>query len=331
VWEVATRQEVARLVGRRVQFSPDGRLLATSTDNPLSGTTVRLWDVTTWQEVALFRAGDAGDGFNNNGGLAFAPDGRVLASGAADGMLRLWDVAQKREIASRRGHGSIIYSVAFSPDGRRLATGGWDSTVKLWEVAPLQEVATFTGHHGPVYSVAFSPDGSTLATASADATVRLWQAPPVSATVPEQAVALSIPPEDTIRLATLDLFDAAQATLTAEGNVYRVDVTAVDGNDWHAQLVYLRFDDLQEGATYAVRFRAKADASRSIRLQGIIGEPDWHGIGLNADVPLTEDWKNYEFTFRAHGLAVSNLIQFFVGQRLGTVWIADFALTKRAN
>ena len=97
----------------------------------------------------------------------------------------------------------------------------------------------------------FSPDGNTLATASADATVRLWQAPPLSAALREPAETASLPPVETIRLFFLRPYGTAQARLAAEGNVLRVDVTAVDGTNWHANLSQV-FDDLQEGATYII-------------------------------------------------------------------------------
>jgi hypothetical protein len=128
----------------------------------------------------------------------------------------------------------------------------------------------------------------------------------------------------------LELHGTAGATLAAEGKDFRVDITAVDGTGWHAQLVQ-RFDDLQEGATYTVRFRAKADAPRPIHLAGIIGEPDWHGIGLNELVSLTEDWQDYERKFQAKDLAASNMIQFHVGERTGTVWITDVTVIKGAK
>jgi eukaryotic-like serine/threonine-protein kinase len=104
----------------------------------------------------------------------FAPDGRILASAAESGVLRLWDVASGREIAKLRGHHDRIWSLTFSPDGRTLASAGADGTVRLWDVSSKSEVATLRGHQGWVREVGFSPDGRSLASAGSDYTVRLW-------------------------------------------------------------------------------------------------------------------------------------------------------------
>src|SRR5262249_7870142 len=115
VWDLTSKQQVRELgEGRKIQFSPDGKLLAASWNNAL-----RLRDVATWPPVGeLPRAKSVVSTF------AFAPGGTILATGEAGGTLRLWDVAQKREVASRRIHASDIAFLAFSPDGRRLATSG---------------------------------------------------------------------------------------------------------------------------------------------------------------------------------------------------------------
>ena len=103
----------------------------------------------------------------------------------------------------------------------------------------------------------------------------------------------------------------------------------MDGTGWHARLSQV-FDDLEEGATYTIRFRARADVPRPMQVYGQIGEPDWHGFGLNETVPLTADWQTYERAFRAKDLAATNMIQFVVGERTGTVWVADITV-KRAT
>ena len=51
---------------------------------------------------------------------AFSPDGRTIASGAADATVRLWDTAARRELHVVRGHAHSVLSLAFSPDGRPL-------------------------------------------------------------------------------------------------------------------------------------------------------------------------------------------------------------------
>jgi hypothetical protein len=150
------------------------------------------------------------------------------------------------------------------------------------------------------------------------------------AEVPEPADAEGAPPVESIRLFSLELNGTARATLTAEGDVSRVDVTAVDGTVWHAKVRQL-FDDLQEGATCTVRFRAKADAEYRVELEAQIDQPDWHLTGLREVVPLTKDWQDYHYTFRAQGLAGLTRIQFLLGERTGTVWITDFTLTQSAK
>lgn len=108
--------------------------------------------------------------------VAISPCGQFLATGHADGEIRLWQATDGQQLAAIKAHSAWVWSVAFSPQGNILVSGGADQTVKLWDVRTLRCLKTLQGHNSGIWSVAFNPQGTTIASASEDGTIKLWDA-----------------------------------------------------------------------------------------------------------------------------------------------------------
>ncbi|KAE8443107.1 hypothetical protein EG329_002351 [Mollisiaceae sp. DMI_Dod_QoI] len=108
--------------------------------------------------------------------IAFSPDGSLLASGSADQMVRLWDIAKGEIRLLLDGHSGRVNSVCFSPDGKQIVSGSDDMTIRVWDADTETECMVLRGHEKKVTAVTYSPDGRLIASGSDDKTVRLWVA-----------------------------------------------------------------------------------------------------------------------------------------------------------
>jgi hypothetical protein len=105
--------------------------------------------------------------------VAFAPDGKTLASFATDSTVRIWDVASRKLLRSLSPGYSANPFLAYSPGGKMLATtsGSW---VRLWNPDTSVQLRYFSRHGSNVHMLAFAPDGKTVASVGADRYLRLW-------------------------------------------------------------------------------------------------------------------------------------------------------------
>lgn len=110
-------------------------------------------------------------------GLAFSPDGRLMATASQDRSTRLWDVASGNVlfVLDQAAAGEVV-RLAFSPQGELLVTASRRGTIEFWRVADGALLYVLHGIHG-VGSLGF-PSSKLLLTSSGDGTIRLWGIPP---------------------------------------------------------------------------------------------------------------------------------------------------------
>jgi WD40 repeat protein/DNA-binding SARP family transcriptional activator/energy-coupling factor transporter ATP-binding protein EcfA2 len=186
----ATARELAAAAVASLDADPERSILlaleAIDTTRTVDGTVLREAEEALHQAVQASRLVsvlDAGPG------VAFSPDGSVLATTMANGTVALWDattgelaaefVASLRAPAGDTSGVWPLVDVAFSSDGTWVAaasalpqrSGYWAAT---WDVSTGAEVSVAIGHSTNIATASLNPDGSLLATSSLDSTVRLW-------------------------------------------------------------------------------------------------------------------------------------------------------------
>jgi WD40 repeat protein len=128
LFDLVTGQEVRRLqhtdrVSSMV-FSADNRYLLST-----AGRSVWLWDLTTGKRMKRFKAFD-----RNAGAPAFHPGGELVGAAGRDGKVRLWRLANCKEVACLDWQIGAVHGLAFSPDGATAAAAGHNGKIVLWDL-----------------------------------------------------------------------------------------------------------------------------------------------------------------------------------------------------
>jgi WD40 repeat protein len=206
VWDVnegklekrlSTRTERAYGLG----FLPDGKLVVAG-GRPGQEGSVRVYDINAGtpkvengvafidgvndSKVFLKELADSDDAILC---LAISPDGKRLATGGCDRIVRVWDISggfdNIKLDQTCENHADWVFGIALSPDGKYMLTCGRDKTAKVWDLNAKESVATFPGHQATVYGVAVRADGKVGYSVGEDKQVRAWNvgdnAKPVSA------------------------------------------------------------------------------------------------------------------------------------------------------
>jgi WD40 repeat protein/tRNA A-37 threonylcarbamoyl transferase component Bud32 len=165
---VGTNREVATLqhpgAPHLAAFSKQGATLVSA-----DARSVHIWNLKGAGEKQVL------DGHVNGvPGLAFSPDGKLLASASSERTVQIRDVERGKTIWTLNDFAGSVQALAFSPDGRLLATGDWAGGIKIWQVGSWQEQPVRDHGLGFIWSVAFSPDGKFFGAAGGGG-VTVWR------------------------------------------------------------------------------------------------------------------------------------------------------------
>jgi WD40 repeat protein/serine/threonine protein kinase len=173
IWNVIANRQVAAL-----QLPPGPTTVVLGSDgNTLfaaSRKAIRAWNLRDTDEKRVL-VGHTGA----VPGLAFSPNGRLLASASKDHHVLIWDAASGKLLRDLGVFEGEIQAVAFSPDSRTLAAADWTGQVRLLDTQTWQDRLSIPRNaHGLgqlIWGVAFSPDGAWFAAGSYSNGVQVWR------------------------------------------------------------------------------------------------------------------------------------------------------------
>ncbi|MBI2805430.1 MAG: hypothetical protein HYX68_10680 [Planctomycetes bacterium] len=219
IWEAQTGKLVRRVFTRAerahaMAFLPDGKLVVAG-GRPGQEGDVRIYNIDAGTPK-MYGGVPAVDGVNDPVvmlkdliqvedsilALAISKDGKKIASGGTDRIVRVFDVATGKMEHAVENHADWILGVAFTPDGKGIVTASRDKTAKLWNLETKESMLTFPGHQNIVNNVAITPDGKFGLSAGEDGSIRSWQADDKAKSIGKQAKAMTGHSKAVFRLAT---------------------------------------------------------------------------------------------------------------------------------
>lgn len=182
IWKLDSLQLNRRIsnVAQRVygvDFHPEGQLIAVA-----SGTPGRMGELKVFELETGKLAYDLAISEDVMFDVAYSPDGKRIATAAADGTVLVFDMNVGNEIAVQdrlpalkiEDHADWVNSVAWSADGSKLVTSSRDKTCKVFDAKSGTLLITFSGHQAATNTAIFTADGKQVISGGDDKRVRIW-------------------------------------------------------------------------------------------------------------------------------------------------------------
>ena len=151
-----------------LDFSPDGKLLATGGGDPSRSGELMIWDVEKRELVKTIEDAHSDTVF----GVQFSRDGKQIVSGAADKFVKIHEIESGKHVRSFEGHTHHVLDVSWKADGSQLVSAGADNAIKVWNVNTGEQVRTITNYSKQVTSIRFVGISGNVVSCGGDKTVR---------------------------------------------------------------------------------------------------------------------------------------------------------------
>lgn len=139
-----------------------------------NGIAIQLWNLRTGKQIGREFIGDR----NWIKNMSFSRDGKMLASGGYNGVIKIWDSETGKELWTIQGHrggtGASIVDISVSPADLVLASVDNENTIKLWNFHGQNRPKMLKGQISEINSVSFNPNDKILALAGSDNFIELW-------------------------------------------------------------------------------------------------------------------------------------------------------------
>jgi len=152
-----------------LDFSPDGARLAVGSGPPSRYGEIHLLDPVTGEILSSLGEVHSDSVFS----LKFSPNGRLLASGAADKIVRIFDSDTGEQMGTLEGHTHHVLAVSWNDDCATLATASADNSLKIWDAETGTQKRTISGFKREVTAIGFVGQSNQLLAVDASGAAQL--------------------------------------------------------------------------------------------------------------------------------------------------------------